>query len=73
MLRGQASQAHTALEAENPYNQQSLYGSMTLSRGLLFSRHSQVWSSALFRPFMDIDRDGTRDPGEIPWMASSSM
>lgn len=58
--------SHTALEAENPYNQQSLYGSMTLDRGLLFSRHSQVWSSALFRPFIDIDRDGKRDPGEIP-------
>ncbi len=58
--------SHTALESDNPYNQQSLYGSMTLSRGLLFSRHSQVWSSALFRPFMDTDRDGTRDPGEIP-------
>lgn len=58
--------SHTALESEDPYNQQSLYGSMTLSRGLVFSRHSQVWSSALFRPFMDIDRDGMRDPGEIP-------
>ena len=58
--------SHTALESEDPYNQQSIYGSMTLSRGLVFSRHSQVWSSALFRPFMDIDRDGMRDPGEIP-------
>ncbi len=58
--------SHTSLESGNNSNQQSLYGSMTLSKGLFFSRHSQVWSSALLRPFMDIDRDGIRDPGEIP-------
>ncbi|MXW15266.1 MAG: hypothetical protein F4120_02415 [Rhodothermaceae bacterium] len=58
--------SHTVLDAENPYNQQSLYGSMMLSRGLLFSRHSQFWSSALLRPFMDIDRDGQWDSGEPP-------
>ncbi len=58
--------SHTSLEPGSPSNQQSLYGSMTLSKGLVFSRHSQVWSSALLRPFMDIDRDGIRDPGEMP-------
>ena len=57
--------SHTVLEAENPYNQQSLYGSMTLSRELFFSRHSQVWSSALLRPYIDTNRDGMRDPGEM--------
>jgi len=57
--------SHTVLETENPYNQQSLYGSIAFSRGLFFSRHSQVWSSALLRPFIDTNRDGMRDPGEV--------
>ncbi len=59
--------SHTVLEPENPYNQQSFYGSMTLSRGVLFSRHPQVWSSALLRPFIDANRDGMRNSGERPF------
>ncbi|MCY4171235.1 MAG: hypothetical protein OXF08_06500 [Bacteroidetes bacterium] len=59
--------SHTVFEPNNPYNQQSFYGSMSLSRGLLFSRESQLWSSALLRPFVDTNRDGRRNQGEIPY------
>ena len=38
---------------------------MTLSRDFLFTRHPQVWSTAQLRPFIDINRDGARDPGEM--------
>lgn len=58
--------SHSSFEDESPYNQQNLYGSMTLGRTFEFSRHPQVWSSALLRPFIDRDRDGQRDLGEPP-------
>ena len=56
---------HSSIELDNPYNRQSVYGSMTLSRDFLFTRHPQVWSTAQLRPFIDINRDGARDPGEM--------
>jgi len=59
--------SHTVFEPENPYNQQSFYGSMSFGQGLFFSRHPQVWSSALLRPFIDTNRDGIRNSGEDPF------
>jgi len=56
---------HSSIELDNPYNRQSVYGSMTLSRDFLFTRHPQVWSTAQLRPFIDLDRNGSRDPGEM--------
>ncbi len=55
----------SSFEPDNPYNQQSLYGSVMLGRQVHFSRHPQVWSSALLRPFIDRNRDGQRSPGEV--------
>ena len=56
--------SHSSLDPDNPYHQQSLYGSMVLDRAPALSRHSHPWSSALLQPFLDIDRNGQRDPGE---------
>lgn len=56
---------HSSFEVDNPYNQQNVYGSVTLGRDLHFSRHPQVWSSAQLRPFIDRNRDGRKDPGEV--------
>ncbi len=55
----------SSFEADNPYNQQNLYGSVMLGREFRFSRHPQVWSSAQLRPFIDRNRDGHRGPGEV--------
>ncbi len=56
---------HSYFEIDHPYNQQNLYGSVTIGRELHFSRHPQVWSSARLRPFIDRNRDGRMDPGEV--------
>ncbi len=58
--------SHSSLDPENPYHQQSLYGSIALDRAPALSRHSHPWSSALLQPFLDIDRNGQKDPGEVP-------
>ena len=58
--------SQAVVDPENSYNQQSLYGSMELSRDLLFTRHPQIWSSARLRPFIDMDRNGRRDASEMP-------
>ncbi len=57
--------SHSSLDPENPYHQQSLYGSMALDRAPALSRHSHPWSSALLQPFLDMDRNGRKDPGEV--------
>ena len=57
--------SHSSLDPDNPYHQQSLYGSMVLDRAPALSRYSHPWSSALLQPFLDIDRNGRKDPGEV--------
>ncbi len=58
--------SHSSLDPDNPYHQQSIYGSIALDRAPALSRHSHPWSSALLQPFLDIDRNGRKDPGEVP-------
>ena len=56
--------SHASLDPDNPYHQQSLYGSVFLDQNPRLSRHSHPWSSALLQPFLDTDRNGRKDPGE---------
>ncbi len=58
--------SHLSLDPENPYHQQSLYGSLSLDRTPTLSRHPHLWSSAILQPFLDRDRNGRKDPGEAP-------
>ncbi len=58
--------SHSSLDPINPYQLQSVYGSLELSRGVRFSRHSRTFSSALLRAFVDLDRDGRWDLNEPP-------
>lgn len=56
--------SHSSLDSDNPYNQQSLYGSMILDDGLALSKHTHPWSSASLQPFLDTNRDGQKNIGE---------
>jgi len=58
--------SHASLDPDHSYHQQSVYGSVAFNRSPALSRHSHPWSSALLQPFLDMDRDGRKDPGEAP-------
>ncbi|MXZ05350.1 MAG: hypothetical protein F4Y90_07660 [Rhodothermaceae bacterium] len=58
--------SHASLDPDNSYLQQSLHGSMAFDRSLSLSRYSHPWSSVLLQPFLDLDRNGRKDPGEDP-------
>lgn len=63
--------SHSSLDPVNPYQRQSVYGSVELGRRVHFSRKVSTFSSAVFRAFLDSDRDGRWDEGEQPYSGLS--